>query len=1129
MSGSSSTLAGVVSRLQDELQRLSRMLPVTNLVDFEDARIDASRLAAFIKELQAMRSGLEEDHQQQKSSVFDELLPALAALRDVILVKDAIPLRAEEFKQQCERIQDCVAREAEPLHPEDFPTFYDAASKADLQGIRDLHGIRTPLIPTDGQALAKHFAPMLQRLEAALGGAGGSTTVLDDAVATVAKTVLDIKTSCVSEPTAATATTTNTVDITVYAFPDPDGKSTADWECRQAHVQYGNKVSIVRLEGNVANGDLTLSAAAGVDVKIEKAALRNAAWFRETGDAWFITGAGVEGVGPISLTNATPAREPVRLWVQRAPFEVTVGPKATITVRDRETKDVVTASGVAAAGIVPIVYTGKDKMGDYRHGLELYVDPVHLQAMAASPKTPVAVGGRYVPVLSAYAVTDVADPTRAAVKGVTLAPVGSALTARTDQGSTTYVRVGTLPEQEHAPWWLHLVDHGATAVAYGRGVHPAVLPATLYGTGPTTDRWWKRDVKADAYEVHRRVEAKLAATAARHLRAQTLYVYEAYCVAQRLAAPTAAAGGMANLDCMKDGLRSMYQRRLCDRMKRVVASSCPLCAPWADAKGQQQAPPPPSALLVDNIIALQRDGHLSILSDFFAVPADRLPSASARLYTFDEVRSLYDQFLQYLRLSTEAQASKLRSLGQLMLQLSSDGSAKATEIATMFANITAATTAAVAAAAPAASILPTSIQMVGAYKEYVAQAAPVVDAMMALLRERDDPRPYAAADQAVSMSLRASAQDASAGVMQRLTAAYRAEMQEMLPEFERRLKRMTEQLELRSKTMTKEMSSTKARLQDFIETANKNVAGVDAKDDDTRSRYVEYKARKLMGFVDAYLSMYAAYRDFHVGFAVRSFREPLRLIRRMLKELPDDKRSPLLGKIAAQLATVRQKHAAFTAEFEKTFAETFAAASGIRDHFHDYDLQRLRDRLEAAHASVSDMSEKILAVYNNDIGLSDMLRDTQFMLLYVVKFVRFFIMWCSLFLAESVFTNWYVDAVYTKKTAPPSLAYFVGLFVGIEAALFVILWVILALVRHINDHDGHGFVIDAGFMQKLMADYAISTVLIALMGLVIGEVIQKRVVFNYAADGVAPVKAYKDILLALAGFTLIVPYFTIVG
>jgi hypothetical protein len=669
-------------------------------------------------------------------------------------------------------------------------------------------------------------------------------------------------------------------------------------------------------------------------------------------------------------------------------------------------------------------------------------------------------------------------------------------------------------------------------VAYGSGVAPLVQPATLYGTGPTTDRWWKRNVKADAYEVHRRVEAKLAATAARHLRAQTLYVYVAYCEAQRLAAPTDAAGRVVNLECMKDGLRSMYQRRLCDRMERVVAPSCPLCAPWADAKGQKQAPPPPAAALVDAIISLQRDGNLSILSDFFAVPADRLPAAGARLYTFGEVRSLYDQFLQFLRLSTEAQASKLRSLGQLMLQLSSDGGAKATEIATMFANITAATTAAAAAAAAAAgaaSILPTSIQMVGAYKEYVAQAAPVVDALMALLRERDDPRPYAAADQAVSMSLRASARDASAGVMQRLSAAYRAEMQEMLPEFERRLKRMTEQLELRSKTMAKEMSSTKSRLQDFIETANKNVTGVDAKDDDTRSRYVEYKARKLMGFVDAYLSMYAAYRDFHVGFAVRSFREPLRLIRRLLKESPDDKRSPMLGKIAAQLATVRTKHAAFTAEFEKTFAETFAAASGIRDHFHDYDLQRLRDRLEAAHASVSDMSEKILAVYNNDIGLSDMLRDTQFMLLYVVKFVRFFIMWCSLFLAESVFTNWYVDAVYTKKTAPPSLAYFVGLFVGIEAALFVILWVILALVRHINDHDGHGFVIDAGFMQKLMADYAISTVLIALMGLVIGEVIQKRVVFNYAADGVAPVKAYKDILLALAGFTLIVPYFTIVG
>lgn len=1098
---SSNTLTGVVRQLQEELQRLARMLPATKLGAFDTARIDASELSAMILELQAMRGGLQEE--DPKLSVFDDLLPALAALRDVLLVRDSM-LPSEDIKKQCLRIKACIEKHKKPgtkelIPPAEFPKVYSEASKKDLQGITDL--------ALQSNTVAKHVDVLLRRFEDAL--TADTPEFIDNETLQMINVANDLKTGVpAAEVAAAKATPTGEeIDITLYAF-DVKGR----WECEQAFVQYTYidvddkpKCETKCVAAHVVNGNLTLVGAKIKDtnVTLKPTPLKNVPWFQNTDYRWVLVDA--EEVGPIQLTNDAPGSiiKKVNLWVRRAPFEVSRAlDRKSVVIRDRRTKEeiVVRRSEPLPSGLVHVVYTGKDKDGAYRHGLQLYIDRNKTGAVA----------GTYMPVVSAYAVDDVRSRD-ARVRAVQLMPMTNALLATTEVDSMPYIMVGARPTDADTPWLLHLVEHRATGLGYGID-RVQMQSQVLYGEGPTTDRWWKRNADINSYRLHRRVEARIAAAdTSRRMRTELLRLYEAHSVVQWFA----IVKEVANEQFVKRTLMKWYQGRLCERMLRLdddaKGTKCTQLStanPESAGDGDRTDTKNP----VNAIVDLQRNGNLEVLVDFFGVPSDVLPPARARSYSVQEVKSLYKRFKEYLATVSETEMRKLRTLSQLLQKLSQPtGQPGLTAVVQTLVTDTEAECAQVFGRSVAHDLRP-----------YVTSATAVVETLLSQLREDKDTSAQEA--QRAAMTMRQEAYDTRRGIMERLNKAYQAEIELMMPEFERRLERMTEQVTMRTKGIAKEMQATKGDLIKLVEEANNHIKKTD--DEDAKTRDVQYKTRKLMGFVDRYLAMYAGYRDFHVGFAVRSFREPMRLIRRQLKEAEKKKEKTRIGSL---LDGIQQNHAKFTREFEQGFSEVFASTSGLRNHLQDYDVQRLRDKLEEAQASIADMSEKIVYVYNNDVSLADMMRDTQFMLLYVVKLVRFFIMWCALFLAESVFTNWYVDAVYTKKKPPPSLAFFVMLFVGIEAALFVVLWVILALVRHINDHDGQGFVIDAGFMQKLLVDYAISTVLIAVMGLVIGEVIQKRVVFNYATDGVAPVKAYKDILLTLAGFTLIVPYFAIVG
>lgn len=158
-----------------------------------------------------------------------------------------------------------------------------------------------------------------------------------------------------------------------------------------------------------------------------------------------------------------------------------------------------------------------------------------------------------------------------------------------------------------------------------------------------------------------------------------------------------------------------------------------------------------------------------------------------------------------------------------------------------------------------------------------------------------------------------------------------------------------------------------------------------------------------------------------------------------------------------------------------------------------------------------------------------MLLDTQCLLLFFVKALRLLLAWLALFVAGSVFTNLYVEPVYRQKAAPPPLALLVLMFVGIDAALNVLLWGVLHLVKYVHSHAGSSFVVDGVFMRRMVVDFAVAAPTNAAVGCVVAAAIQRRGVFNYAPDGVKSVHAFRDIMKAIVGFNVLMPYFAFLG
>lgn len=151
--------------------------------------------------------------------------------------------------------------------------------------------------------------------------------------------------------------------------------------------------------------------------------------------------------------------------------------------------------------------------------------------------------------------------------------------------------------------------------------------------------------------------------------------------------------------------------------------------------------------------------------------------------------------------------------------------------------------------------------------------------------------------------------------------------------------------------------------------------------------------------------------------------------------------------------------------------------------------------------------------------------DSQFFVLYVIKGIRILFTYTALFLTTRVFSPMYEEAVYDKKTAPPSLAKFLFIFLAFDLGFNVFLFVVLFLLKFLFKSEDNSFIIDNFVFSKYIVDYVFSMIILLAAGYMIGKVMMEKKYFKYRYEGLRAIRAFESVVFNTSIVVYLIPYF----
>jgi hypothetical protein len=210
----------------------------------------------------------------------------------------------------------------------------------------------------------------------------------------------------------------------------------------------------------------------------------------------------------------------------------------------------------------------------------------------------------------------------------------------------------------------------------------------------------------------------------------------------------------------------------------------------------------------------------------------------------------------------------------------------------------------------------------------------------------------------------------------------------------------------------------------------------------------------------------------------------------------------------------------FAVEMEKILTNTFVVTENTEDS------DDLTEELESFKNELTVTKQKIYDIYNNNISIMDIV-NTNFLVLYGLKFFRLLFTWFSLYLASKIFQEKYVKKVFANNEDPPDLRAFVGIFLGLEVAFMSAVFIFLVLLKYVFDKGGD-FVINAAVLKRFMVDYLISTVFIIVFAILLASIMMKKKYFRYKVDGLRAIRGLQEIILYIASIISIIPFFLVI-
>jgi hypothetical protein len=119
----------------------------------------------------------------------------------------------------------------------------------------------------------------------------------------------------------------------------------------------------------------------------------------------------------------------------------------------------------------------------------------------------------------------------------------------------------------------------------------------------------------------------------------------------------------------------------------------------------------------------------------------------------------------------------------------------------------------------------------------------------------------------------------------------------------------------------------------------------------------------------------------------------------------------------------------------------------------------------------------------------------------------------------------YTDRVYDKNAEPPHPAVMIAIFLGVDAAFVAITAVILSIVKNLLSNGLGTFPIDDYLFSRWGLDYFLSTIVIAIIALIMSDVVGKRKYFRYRFEGERGIRALETMVRYSAGVIILLPFY----
>ena len=184
----------------------------------------------------------------------------------------------------------------------------------------------------------------------------------------------------------------------------------------------------------------------------------------------------------------------------------------------------------------------------------------------------------------------------------------------------------------------------------------------------------------------------------------------------------------------------------------------------------------------------------------------------------------------------------------------------------------------------------------------------------------------------------------------------------------------------------------------------------------------------------------------------------------------------------------------------------------------------LQEKTDTLILMFQDNMNKLKSLYNQNYSAMDLV-DSQFIVLYVIKGLRILFTYIALFLTTRVFSPIYEEAVYDKKSDPPSLAKFLMIFLAFDISFNVFLLVVLFLLKFLFKSDDNSFVIDNYLFSKYITDYVFSMLILVAAGYMISKVMMDKKYFKYKYEGLRAVRAFESVLFNTCIVVYLIPFF----